>query len=113
MCYYKTDEFMQQSGRIDSQIGKKLKFEVWEQCKFRGYWNFFTMYGYKVKFESSVNSEGIETSITIIRYLVRFESSVNSEGIETWNLSEHGGLLFESSVNSEGIETYVWFNKIW
>ena len=30
---------MQQSGRIDSQIGKKLKFE----------------------FESSVNSEGIET----------------------------------------------------
>ena len=39
MCYYKTDEFMQQSGRIDSQIGKKLKFE----------------------FESSVNSEGIET----------------------------------------------------
>ena len=38
MCYYKTDEFMQQSGRIDSQIGKNLRFE------------------------SSVNSEGIETS---------------------------------------------------
>ena len=37
MCYYKTDEFMQQSGRIDSQIGKNLRFE------------------------SSVNSEGIET----------------------------------------------------
>ena len=39
MCYYKTDEFMQQSGRIDSQIGKNLRFE------------------------SSVNSEGIETNI--------------------------------------------------
>ena len=39
MCYYKTDEFMQQSGRIDSQIGKNLRFE------------------------SSVNSEGIETSL--------------------------------------------------
>ena len=38
MCYYKTDEFMQQSGRIDSQIGKNLRFE------------------------SSVNSEGIETN---------------------------------------------------
>ena len=38
MCYYKTDEFMQQSGRIDSQIGKNLRFE------------------------SSVNSEGIETA---------------------------------------------------
>ena len=39
MCYYKTDEFMQQSGRIDSQIGKNLRFE------------------------SSVNSEGIETQL--------------------------------------------------
>ena len=39
MCYYKTDEFMQQSGRIDSQIGKNLRFE------------------------SSVNSEGIETAM--------------------------------------------------
>ena len=44
MCYYKTDEFMQQSGRIDSQIGKNLRFE------------------------SSVNSEGIET------FLERFRS---------------------------------------
>ena len=40
MCYYKTDEFMQQSGRIDSQIGKNLRFE------------------------SSVNSEGIETVLS-------------------------------------------------
>ena len=43
MCYYKTDEFMQQSGRIDSQIGKNLRFE------------------------SSVNSEGIETGCFRVR----------------------------------------------
>ena len=59
MCYYKTDEFMQQSGRIDSQIGKNLRFE------------------------SSVNSEGIETFSLAISSELVFESSVNSEGIET------------------------------
>ena len=59
MCYYKTDEFMQQSGRIDSQIGKNLRFE------------------------SSVNSEGIETKLTDGYQQRLFESSVNSEGIET------------------------------
>ena len=59
MCYYKTDEFMQQSGRIDSQIGKNLRFE------------------------SSVNSEGIETKNLEQRRRFQFESSVNSEGIET------------------------------
>ena len=59
MCYYKTDEFMQQSGRIDSQIGKNLRFE------------------------SSVNSEGIETFDNISVTPSQFESSVNSEGIET------------------------------
>ena len=57
MCYYKTDEFMQQSGRIDSQIGKNLRFE------------------------SSVNSEGIETIPLKIMTVLKFESSVNSEGI--------------------------------
>ena len=59
MCYYKTDEFMQQSGRIDSQIGKNLRFE------------------------SSVNSEGIETVSNNLTTTTKFESSVNSEGIET------------------------------
>ena len=59
MCYYKTDEFMQQSGRIDSQIGKNLRFE------------------------SSVNSEGIETGTLMSFPMCQFESSVNSEGIET------------------------------
>ena len=61
MCYYKTDEFMQQSGRIDSQIGKNLRFE------------------------SSVNSEGIETTSQRGKRRHEFESSVNSEGIETKN----------------------------
>ena len=50
---------MQQSGRVDSQIGKNLRFE------------------------SSVNSEGIETEIQLQQIRHRFESSVNSEGIET------------------------------
>ena len=52
---------MQQSGRVDSQIGKNLRFE------------------------SSVNSEGIETINTTTSYEGKFESSVNSEGIETYD----------------------------
>ena len=35
-----------------------------------------------------------------------FESSVNSEGIETIRTNSYSTDLFESSVNSEGIETY-------
>ena len=50
---------MQQSGRVDSQIGKNLRFE------------------------SSVNSEGIETVSLRSTMATLFESSVNSEGIET------------------------------
>ena len=50
---------MQQSGRVDSQIGKNLRFE------------------------SSVNSEGIETCGALKVPPLWFESSVNSEGIET------------------------------
>ena len=50
---------MQQSGRVDSQIGKNLRFE------------------------SSVNSEGIETHQKRRKTNGKFESSVNSEGIET------------------------------
>ena len=36
-------------------------------------------------FESSVNSEGIETTFSVCLSLFEFESSVNSEGIETFN----------------------------
>ena len=39
-------------------------------------------------FESSVNSEGIETAEWLGDNLYPFESSVNSEGIETQNLIE-------------------------
>ena len=72
---------MQQSGRVDSQIGKNLRFE------------------------SSVNSEGIETYRPLYHQPYEFESSVNSEGIETHMAKSimHDG--FESNVNSEGIET--------
>ena len=38
-----------------------------------------------------------------------FESSVNSEGIETALSHWARRLLFESSVNSEGIETYFFW----
>ena len=38
-------------------------------------------------FESSVNSEGIETTVTLLIVISPFESSVNSEGIETEPLS--------------------------
>ena len=36
-----------------------------------------------IQFESSVNSEGIETNSHVRTGVVEFESSVNSEGIET------------------------------
>ena len=58
-------------------------------------------------FESSVNSEGIETVIGVVCRCVRFESSVNSEGIETRESVRETRDMFESSVNSEGIETSV------
>ena len=61
---------MQQSGRVDSQIGKNLRFE------------------------SSVNSEGIETLELMRFFTTKFESSVNSEGIETGvdKFTAHKGL---------------------
>ena len=37
--------------------------------------------------------------------MLKFESSVNSEGIETVTVDVSTSDLFESSVNSEGIET--------
>ena len=37
----------------------------------------------------------------------RFESSVNSEGIETESMALLAEYRFESSVNSEGIETML------
>ena len=37
----------------------------------------------EIWFESSVNSEGIETTVYTVCVSIKFESSVNSEGIET------------------------------
>ena len=56
-------------------------------------------------FESSVNSEGIETKSKNMTTCSKFESSVNSEGIETHRKDYVHRISFESSVNSEGIET--------
>ena len=42
-----------------------------------------TLYSEFGRFESSVNSEGIETTYSYLQFLIQFESSVNSEGIET------------------------------
>ena len=56
---------------------------VWEQCKFRGYWNNPFCVRDENEFESSVNSEGIETGSSSSTSFTAFESSVNSEGIET------------------------------
>ena len=60
-----------------------------------------------IMFESSVNSEGIETGKRRRVAHTGFESSVNSEGIETFIKSIEGYKPFESSVNSEGIETFI------
>ena len=58
-------------------------------------------------FESSVNSEGIETTERPLSLTTTFESSVNSEGIETAINNNSLEIAFESSVNSEGIETHA------
>ena len=63
------------------------------------YWNSI------IRFESSVNSEGIETKNAQDIINQQFESSVNSEGIETTMYAIRVSVKFESSVNSEGIET--------
>ena len=59
-----------------------------------------------IMFESSVNSEGIETRSSAASAYSMFESSVNSEGIETELTNTLAHESFESSVNSEGIETH-------
>ncbi len=94
-----------------------LDIIVWEQCKFRGYWNQKWVIRFRSKFESSVNSEGIETYEECWKMPCRFESSVNSEGIETVVHSNLAINEFESSVNSEGIEAdilryYFYFHSL-
>ena len=57
-----------------------------------------------MRFESSVNSEGIEAASVRVLFATWFESSVNSEGIEAALTPDDAEYQFESSVNSEGIE---------
>ena len=66
-----------------------------------------SLYKLICRFESSVNSEGIETRGAFCYKRLPFESSVNSEGIETDANTDVTDYRFESSVNSEGIETKV------
>ena len=58
-----------------------------------------------IKFESSVNPEGIQTTLLKKHGYSQFESSVNPEGIQTMDKYIAQTRLFESSVNPEGIQT--------
>ena len=56
-------------------------------------------------FESSVNPEGIQTTMVTAKAITLFESSVNPEGIQTTTGVSDAVVAFESSVNPEGIQT--------
>ena len=56
-------------------------------------------------FESSVNSDGTQTSFFVGGDYMLFESSVNSDGTQTNARAKHGSQPFESSVNSDGTQT--------
>ena len=59
----------------------------------------------RLKFESLVNTEGIQTLMFIAGKKSEFESLVNTEGIQTRLCVEMHASLFESLVNTEGIQT--------
>ena len=59
----------------------------------------------RLKFESLVNTEGIQTRVSARRQALKFESLVNTEGIQTRLCVEMHASLFESLVNTEGIQT--------
>ena len=59
----------------------------------------------RLKFESLVNTEGIQTEVQWSSHCDRFESLVNTEGIQTRLCVEMHASLFESLVNTEGIQT--------
>ena len=56
-------------------------------------------------FESSVNSDGTQTTFQKFIVCHMFESSVNSDGTQTLYLIKIGYATFESSVNSDGTQT--------
>ena len=55
-------------------------------------------------FESSVNSDSIQTRLSRQNRIYWFESSVNSDSIQTGAFVRHTHNLFESSVNSDSIQ---------
>ena len=59
----------------------------------------------RLKFESLVNTEGIQTHTWKMNTRPTFESLVNTEGIQTRLCVEMHASLFESLVNTEGIQT--------
>ena len=59
----------------------------------------------RLKFESLVNTEGIQTNEAWQSGDIVFESLVNTEGIQTRLCVEMHASLFESLVNTEGIQT--------
>ena len=64
-------------------------------------------------FESSVNSDGTQTSKADSRRQVLFESSVNSDGTQTRGYAGPYNQPFESSVNSDGTQTILLWSKIY
>ena len=61
-----------------------------------------------LRFESSVNSDSIQTIIFKFHLLNGFESSVNSDSIQTLGEEAIHSIMFESSVNSDSIQTALW-----
>ena len=57
------------------------------------------------RFESSVNSDGTQTSLLSYSKPLPFESSVNSDGTQTNSIESDTIKEFESSVNSDGTQT--------
>ena len=59
-----------------------------------------------MRFESLVNTEGIQTFWACDFETTVFESLVNTEGIQTNEAWQAGDVVFESLVNTEGIQTF-------
>ena len=59
----------------------------------------------RLKFESLVNTEGIQTRLCVEMHASLFESLVNTEGIQTTSGQHRSNSSFESLVNTEGIQT--------
>ena len=60
-----------------------------------------------MRFESSVNSDGTQTSFEYVLSPTTFESSVNSDGTQTYLTDVQLWEKFESSVNSDGTQTII------